>query len=95
MSPERQRVRLVVTGRVQGVWYRASLQREARRLAVAGWVRNRRDGAVEAEAEGAPDAIRQLVGWARLGPPGSDVRDVAVMPLDAGDGDGGDFVVRH
>jgi acylphosphatase len=94
VSPERQRLRLLVTGRVQGVWYRASLQREARRLAVAGWVRNRRDGAVEAEAEGTPDALRQLVDWARLGPPGADVRDVAVTPLDAG-GDGGDFVVHH
>jgi acylphosphatase len=57
-------------------------------------VRNRRDGAVEAEAEGTPDALRQLVDWARLGPPGADVRDVAVTPLDAG-GDGGDFVVHH
>jgi acylphosphatase len=85
---------VVATGRARGFWPRASLPREAPRLAVAGWVRNRRDGAVEAEAEGTPDALRQLVDWARLGPPGADVRDVAVTPLDAG-GDGGDFVVHH
>ena len=97
MSDTRQRVRLVVTGRVQGVWYRASMQREARRLGLAGWVRNRGDGAVEAEAEGAPDAIGRLAAWARTGPPGARVEDVDVTPLAAGDGGGGgsDFVVRH
>jgi acylphosphatase len=95
VSSERQRVHLLVTGRVQGVWYRASLQREARRLSIAGWVRNRRDGAVEAEADGAPDAIAQLVAWARVGPAGAEVHDVAVTPLGAGAREGGSFVVRH
>jgi acylphosphatase len=95
MTTDRERVRLVVTGRVQGVWYRASLQREARRLQVAGWVRNRHDGAVEAEVEGAPDAIAELVAWARLGPAGAEVSDVTVTPLGAGTTGGGAFVIRH
>jgi len=95
VTGERHRLRLLVTGRVQGVFYRASLQCEARRLRVAGWVRNRRDGAVEAEAEGAPDAVRELVAWARLGPPGAAVRDVTVTPLAVRGAEEGDFVVHH
>ena len=63
-----RRVQLVVTGMVQGVWFRASMQREARRLGLRGWVRNRADGALEAEAEGDSDAIAGLILWAQTGP---------------------------
>jgi acylphosphatase len=88
------RARLVVTGRVQGVWYRGSMQEEAGRLAVAGWVRNRPDGAVEAEVEGERDAVEALIAWAREGPPGARVRDVAVTWLPAR-GERGGFAVRR
>ncbi len=71
-----QRARLRITGRVQGVWYRAATQREASRLGVNGWVRNLPDGGVEALLEGEPDAVRMLVAWCRVGPPGARVLDV-------------------
>lgn len=60
--------RVVAHGHVQGVFYRAACQREAESRGVAGWVRNRTDGAVEALFEGPVGAVRQLVDWASSGP---------------------------
>jgi acylphosphatase len=62
------RVRILVEGRVQGVWFRESARREADRLGVAGWVRNLSDGRVEAVFEGEPVTVNQLVAWAQEGP---------------------------
>jgi acylphosphatase len=62
-----------VEGRVQGVAFRASMQRQALRCGVTGWVRNRADGAVEFLVQGDADAVRQLLDWARRGPPGASV----------------------
>jgi acylphosphatase len=71
-TPERKmalkQVQLLVRGRVQGVYFRASAQREARRLGLTGWVKNRADGSVEIVAEGEEVAIRELYGWAQKGP---------------------------
>ncbi len=72
------RARLVVRGLVQGVWYRGSLQHEARRHGVGGWVRNRADGTVEAEVEGERDDVDAVIAWARRGPRGARVEDVSV-----------------
>ena len=77
MTPTR-RVRLVVSGRVQGVWYRGSMEREAARLGVAGWVKNRPDGTVEAVVEGDPASVEALVGWCRKGPPSARVDGVEI-----------------
>ena len=76
------RRRVLVSGRVQGVWFRDTCRREAERNKVAGWVRNRPDGRVEAVFEGEPDAVNTLVNWAQHGPPRAavtaiDVRDEA------------------
>jgi len=72
------RRRVVVNGMVQGVFFRASCQREAAARGVAGWVSNRPDGAVEVVLEGEDAAVEALVDWCRTGPPHADVKDVDV-----------------
>lgn len=72
--------RLVITGRVQGVWYRGSMVAAARQLGVTGWVRNCRDGSVEAVVSGSADQIEAIVDWARCGPSGAQVDRVSVEP---------------
>lgn len=73
---------LIITGRVQGVWYRESMREAAQRLSVTGWVRNRRDGSVEAMVDGTPAAIEAIIEWARHGPPDARVDDVKVDDAD-------------
>jgi len=75
-SPGRSVV--VVSGRVQGVFFRASCAREASARHLGGWVRNRQDGSVEAAFEGQADAVAQMVAWCRQGPPGAVVIAVDV-----------------
>jgi acylphosphatase len=62
------RKRVVVHGRVQGVWFRDSTRRRAEAAGVTGWVANRPDGAVEAVFEGEPDAVTRVADWMRSGP---------------------------
>ena len=64
-------VRLRIRGRVQGVFYRDSTRREAQRLGLRGWVRNRSDGSVEAVALGPPERIAALIDWCHEAPPGA------------------------
>lgn len=71
-----KQVHLVVKGRVQGVFFRAATQREARRLGLTGWVKNRENGAVEILAEGEEASLRQLCMWAEKGPSAARVDDV-------------------
>jgi acylphosphatase len=72
------RRRVVAHGRVQGVFFRDSTRREAQAAGVAGWVRNRPDGAVEAVFEGDEDAVERMVEFVRKGPGHADVDDVEV-----------------
>jgi acylphosphatase len=69
---------LVITGMVQGVGYRYCMAAAARRLDVTGWVRNRRDGSVEAMVAGSVEAVAAMIDWARRGPAGAEVTHVAV-----------------
>lgn len=69
----RKRVEIVVEGRVQGVFFRASTREEARRLGLAGWVRNLPGGGVQAVFEGPPEALERMLAWCRTGPPGARV----------------------
>jgi acylphosphatase len=80
--------RLRVKGKVQGVGFRYSLQEQAERLGVTGWVRNCRDGSVEALVQGAPEAVESITAWARQGPAGSRVVDLRSEAADEPPQDG-------
>ena len=72
------RRRVVVSGRVQGVFFRDSTKRRAEAAGVAGWVRNTPDGTVEAVFEGEPDAVQELIEYCRRGPGSAEVSSVDV-----------------
>jgi acylphosphatase len=71
---------LVITGRVQGVGFREATVDAAQAVGVAGWVRNRADGAVEVRVQGPSDAVDRLVAWCRRGPPLARVTGIEVVP---------------
>ncbi len=77
--------RLRIVGIVQGVGFRWGLASQARRLNLVGWVRNRRDGSVEALVAGVSNDVAALVRWARRGPPAARVDAVEELPVDAAD----------
>ena len=89
-----RRVRLRIRGRVQGVFYRDSTRREAQRLGLRGWVRNRSDGSVETVAQGPPEQVAALIDWCHEGPALARVLEVGVTeePRDA---DEPEFEIRH
>lgn len=79
------RVRLLVSGRVQGVGFRYAAVTEARRLGLRGWARNAPDGTVEIVAEGDAASVRTLVAWCHEGPPSARVRGVRQVTLSGGE----------
>jgi acylphosphatase len=83
--PDRIARRLIIHGRVQGVFFRDSLRQRARDRDVAGWVTNREDGAVEALLEGPPEAIEEIITFARSGPPRASVERVEISEEPARD----------
>jgi acylphosphatase len=88
-----ERVRVVVSGEVQGVFFRTSTEDLAERLGLTGWVRNRSDGRVEAEFQGPSSAIEEAVEFCRSGPRHADVLDIEVEKLEPVEGERG-FEVR-
>jgi acylphosphatase len=75
-----QTIHLLISGQVQGVGFRDALQREAERLGLRGWVRNRLSGEVEALVQGPEQAVAALADWARRGPPAARVEGVECGP---------------
>ena len=78
-------VHVVVRGRVQGVGYRAFIEREAALRGLRGWVRNRRDGTVEAVLSGRAEAVREAIECCRAGPPAARVETIDQRAASAGD----------
>jgi acylphosphatase len=75
---EKVRAHLIITGIVQGVFFRMETQRAAEKIGVTGWVRNKRDGSVEAVMEGDRDRVDSAIDWCRQGPPRAVVHNVEV-----------------
>ncbi len=75
----KKRVHVYISGRVQGVWFRAYTKEEADRLGVKGWVRNLPDGRVEAVFEGEADQVDEMVRWCHVGSPQAKVTQVEVI----------------
>ncbi|MBD3156609.1 acylphosphatase [Candidatus Peregrinibacteria bacterium] len=75
---------LTITGKVQGVCYRANAQTHAQKLSLTGWVRNMPDGSVKVVCQGEPSSIESFVTWCKQGPPAASVRSVNVkkQPLE-------------
>ena len=82
MSDGSTRRHVVISGQVQGVSFRDATREEAQSAGVAGWVRNRDDGSVEAVFEGDADAVERLVEWCRSGPSSADVDGVEASEED-------------
>ena len=72
------RAHVLISGRVQGVFYRANTKKMADKLGVKGWIRNLPDGRVEAVFEGDKDAIKKLISWCWIGPAGAKVTNIEV-----------------
>ena len=77
-----KRMHVVVSGDVQGVGYRYTMRIVAREVGVTGWVRNRRDGSVEAEVEGSDAQVDEVLAWMAEGPPGSQVQSAQVTDTE-------------
>ncbi|MGQ9499176.1 MAG: acylphosphatase [Dissulfurimicrobium sp.] len=73
-----RRIHAIISGKVQGVFYRASTMDEAIRLGLTGWVKNLADGRVELVAEGPPEAIDALISWCKKGPPHARVTNIEI-----------------
>ena len=87
-------VRLLVTGKVQGVYFRFNLQQVAMKNSVVGWVRNLPDGNVEALLEGNKEDVNQVVRWSKIGPENARVDEVK-MDYGQYTGEYKDFIIRY
>jgi len=91
---DKKRWKMLISGKVQGVYYRASTEKEANRLGLSGYARNLPDGRVEVIAEGSPEELQQLHQWCQEGPPAAKVTDIEVEEQQA-NGEFSNFGVRY
>ncbi len=92
---ENQRhAQLIITGRVQGVWFRASTKETADNLGIQGWVRNLPDGSVEVNAAGGNAAMEQFIHWCYQGPPGARVSKIDIKEIETEDNPHGFRILR-
>ncbi|MCI0503889.1 acylphosphatase [Candidatus Micrarchaeota archaeon] len=89
-----ERLHIIITGDVQGVFFRAGVQGEARKRGISGWVRNVPDGTVEVMAEGGRAALESLLEWCSHGPAGASVTEVKSERASAS-GEFADFIIRR
>ncbi len=80
---EKQQIKLNITGRVQGVFYRAETQKQADKLGIKGYVKNLANGSVEAVIEGEPSVVSQMIEWCRKGPAISKVNSVETQEISS------------
>jgi acylphosphatase len=88
-------VHVVISGQVQGVWYRASTKQKAEALGLTGWVKNTAQGNVEAVFEGDESTVNQMIAWCRKGPPLAQVTDVKITHTHFGGEFTGFVVLRE
>jgi len=88
------RLRIVIEGIVQGVFFRASTIEESSKLNLTGWVKNRADGSVEAVFEGDVDKIERVIEWCKKGPPGAVVRNIETI-WEQSTGDYDSFTIKY
>jgi len=88
------KVHVLISGRVQGVWYRASTKNKADELGLVGWVRNTEEGNVEAVFEGEKGQIDEMIAWCWIGPPMAKVTDIKMLPIHSDETYSG-FVVLY
>ncbi|TET45277.1 acylphosphatase [candidate division TA06 bacterium] len=88
------RLRVIVTGTVQGVFFRAATESTARQLNLKGWVRNASDGSVEAVFEGSKENAEKMLSWCHHGPPGARVMSVEEI-WEEPTGEFDDFTIRY
>ena len=91
---EKIRAHIVVSGRVQGIFFRAETQEKAQQLGVTGWVKNLSDGRVEAVFEGNKAQVEEMVNWAKSGPPGAIVNHLD-LTWEEYQGEFPDFEIKH
>ena len=91
---EMVRAHVIISGRVQGVFFRMETKRAADKHGVCGWVRNTREGTVEALFEGSTEQVDSTIGWCKKGPPLAQVRDVSVE-WEGYEGESGEFEIRY
>ena len=91
---DKKTIRVIISGRVQGVCFRMETERAAEKFGIYGWVRNRRDGTVEALIEGTSDKIDEMLNWCREGPPLAKVTDLKIFEEEYR-GEYKDFTIRY